>query len=178
MIPPAEPLWYYSHAGQRLGPVPASAFPPLVANGIVTGQTLVWRYGMSDWAAAQQTEIAALLGQMKIAPPPLMGEAVNNSLVWTLAFVPIIGGFLQYFLAGALQTPVKNLWFVTLVLNVCCCLADEGNLKKAGHDTKGMGIWAFLLVPAYLFIRAARLKQSNGYAIVWLVTFILSLLLF
>ena len=129
---------------------------------------------MSDWLPAQQTELGSLLS-WRSTPPPLMGEAVNNSLVWTVAFVPIISSFLQVALAAPLGTQAGSLWFIAPILNIILCLADEANLKKAGHDTKGMGLWAVFLVPVYLFVRAARLKQSNGYAIVWLVTFLLSL---
>jgi hypothetical protein len=104
-----------------------------------------------------------------------MGEAVSNGVVWTVAFVPLISVFLQLALAGPLGTTAASLWYIAPILNVILCLADEANLKKAGHNTKGMGVWAFLLVPVYLFVRAARLKQNNGYAIVWLVSFGLSL---
>jgi hypothetical protein len=41
--------YYYEYAGQQMGPVAANQ---LVARG-VTASTLVWREGMSDWAAAE-----------------------------------------------------------------------------------------------------------------------------
>jgi uncharacterized RDD family membrane protein YckC len=42
--------WYYAVDGQRLGPVDATEFRRLIAEGAVRPDTLVWRQGMRDWA--------------------------------------------------------------------------------------------------------------------------------
>ena len=42
-------LWYYVSDGQQRGPVDEEAFALLVRAGDVTGATLVWRSGMSEW---------------------------------------------------------------------------------------------------------------------------------
>lgn len=169
-------LWHYAHQGKRLGPIPLDEVKRLVSVGTITSQTMVWRQGMANWQPAQQTDLAALLTSSQQTPPPLMGEDVNNGLVWTLAFVPLFSVFLQLLLGAMLQTPASDFWWIALPLNIGLSLADEKQLKNAGHDTKGMGIWAVLLVPAYLFVRASRLHQNNSYAVVWLVTFCASLL--
>jgi hypothetical protein len=93
--------------------------------------------------------------------------------VWTLAFVPILTAFLRANLTAATGCPESDFWYVGSLLNIGLCLADAQKLKNAGYD-KIMTLWVFL-VPVYLFVRASRLKQSNGYAFVWLATFFISL---
>lgn len=101
------------------------------------------------------------------------GEKVNNTLVWILAFAPLLGVFLAGVLAGATGRSINSFWWTTLVLNVGISMADERMLKKAGHPTDRMGgAW---LVPVYLYKRAKVLGQGNACFIVWIVLFVLSL---
>lgn len=44
--------WYYTHAGQRFGPVPISTFPALAQSGQLAPADFVWREGMPDWVSA------------------------------------------------------------------------------------------------------------------------------
>ena len=71
----------------------------------------------------------------------------------------------------AQQASPSALWFVTIVINTVLATWDEKKLKAAGHDTLGMG--AAWIVPVYLYKRARVLRQSNGYFVVWCVTFAL-----
>jgi uncharacterized RDD family membrane protein YckC len=41
--------WFYANGGNRVGPVSAVTFEGLLRDGVVTGETLVWARGMSDW---------------------------------------------------------------------------------------------------------------------------------
>ena len=43
--------WYYGREGQQNGPVDEQALRDLIAQGIVTDQTMVWREGMVNWLA-------------------------------------------------------------------------------------------------------------------------------
>ncbi len=154
--------WYYSARGQRIGPLDREAVASQIFQGRITHDTLVWREGLPDWRRAAETELAGLLRGTSLGPPRLMGEAVNNGFVWIVAFLPYFVAFLPLFFAA--------------FVNAFFCVIDAQQLKKAGHDTKGMGIMAALLVPVYLFVRASRLRQSPSYAVVWVINFILSLL--
>lgn len=173
-IPALSHEWHYTFNGNRVGPIDQQAAQRLISSGSIKRDTMVWRQGMKDWQEAETTELSSLFASHS-TPPPMRGEDVNNTLIWVLAFAPIIGLFLQGILAGATQSAIGNFWLATLILNAALCLADEAQLKKAGHDTKGMTVWAFLLVPVYLFVRASRLKQKNAYAWVWVVMFVISL---
>lgn len=52
--------WYYAKAGKQIGPVSQQQLSALGASGEITGETLVWRDGMSGW---QKYET--------VTPPPL-----------------------------------------------------------------------------------------------------------
>jgi hypothetical protein len=170
-VPPND--WYYSQNGRRIGPVTFDAISDLITTQALTRDTPVWQEGMADWTPASGTALNGLFGAVK-TPPPLMGESVNNRIVWILAFAPIIGVLLAQVIAFAIGYPENEFPFIVILLNVGLSIADEKQLKKDGHNTKGMGFWV-ILVPVYLFVRARRLRQKNSYAIVWIVAFIISL---
>lgn len=163
--------WHYELSGVRLGPVSHSEILSLISRSKLARGSFVWKKGMPDWAILESTVFSS---QFSDSPPPLTGDAVNNTLVWWLAFAPIGGVFAAGFLSGVTHKSMSNFWWVTLVLNIALSIADEKMLQKAGHDTEKMGgAW---LVPVYLFNRAKVLKQNNAYFIVWVVLFCLSLI--
>lgn len=106
---------------------------------------------------------------------------VNNTIIWFLAFAPIIGSFLQGVLFGFMTTVThteynySKFWWVTLGFNILLCTIDDNNLKKKGIDTEKMG--SSWLVPVYLYKRAEVLNQEKLYFWVWIGTFILSFFL-
>lgn len=53
--------WYYSIDDKNHGPLSFIDMKRLVADHIVTADTLVWNEQMADWVAAQDSEIASLL---------------------------------------------------------------------------------------------------------------------
>jgi TM2 domain-containing membrane protein YozV len=56
--------WYYSHDGQRLGPVSSEQLKELAAVGKLGPDDLVWKEGMDNWVAA---------GKVKKLLPPTTG---------------------------------------------------------------------------------------------------------
>lgn len=166
--------WYYSVGGNRLGPALLPELQDLIQRGKITPETPVWQSGMPGWIPVRHSQLGTYFN-LGHQPPALIGEDVNNKIVWILAFVPLIAVFVAMFLAPLTHSSVDAFWWIALPMNIGLCLWDAQLLKNAGHDTKNMGIMAVLLVPAYLFVRAARLQQRNGYAWVWIVCCLLSL---
>ena len=171
--PDGQVQWYYSLNGKRIGPVTGDDIRQLIAAGTLDNQTLAWKEGYDNWIPIGQTELKQTV---RTTPPPLSGTAVNNEVVWTAAFVPIIGRLLQHIIAGATGTNEASPWFILifLALNSTFCAIDERILKNAGHDTKKFGGWACWLVPVYLFRRAKALNQSRAYFVTWVVCFFIS----
>jgi hypothetical protein len=46
--------WYYALGNERQGPVEDAELDRLIASGVVTNDTLVWRAGMADWQPLSQ----------------------------------------------------------------------------------------------------------------------------
>lgn len=49
--------WYYAANREKLGPIDQAAFEQLVASGIITDSTLVWRKGMPKWEPFAQVKM-------------------------------------------------------------------------------------------------------------------------
>ena len=167
---PQEADWHYELNGVRTGPVTEGDMSQLISSNKLGRGSFVWQKGMTDWLTLEKTVFSRRFTE---EPPPLTGAAISNTLVWWLAFAPLVGLFLAEFLAGASNTGAEKFWWVTLVLNIVLSIADEKKLKQAGHRTDQMG--PSFIVPVYLFKRAKILQQSNNYFIVWLVLFVLTL---
>lgn len=58
------PSWFYVKAGERTGPASRAELDALIAQGEITGDTLVWRIGFGEWKTAGTVPELGL-------PPPL-----------------------------------------------------------------------------------------------------------
>ena len=163
--------WHYELNGVKLGPVSHSEILSLISSSKLARGSYVWKKGMPDWATLDSTVFSS---QFSDSPPPLIGDAIDNTLVWFLAFAPLLSVFVAGFLSAATHKSMSSFWWVNLALNVALSIADQNKLQKAGHNTEKMG--AAWLVPVYMFNRAKILKQNNAYFIVWVVLFCLSLI--
>lgn len=52
---PAGAMWFYARGNERMGPVSPETIRHLLQAAAITGQTLVWREGMPDWAPVERT---------------------------------------------------------------------------------------------------------------------------
>ncbi|MEY3547704.1 MAG: hypothetical protein RLZZ552_71, partial [Verrucomicrobiota bacterium] len=64
-------MWYYEQNGNRIGPVDEATMRQLIANRVISIDTLVWTNGMANWTPLQQTQLAAGLP----VPPPTPNAA-------------------------------------------------------------------------------------------------------
>ncbi len=172
-----ETVWYYEEKGERKGPVTEAAIQQLVKAGKLAKDGIVWKKGMQDWAKIEDSDFKSHIDDS--LPPPLSGDKVNNTVIWTLAFAPIIGNVLEYMVArivshddqvASFMAQTGKYWFITVALNVGLSYYDAHCLQRAGHDTgtfKGMA-W---LIPVYLYQRSKALKQNLSYCIVWIICF-------
>lgn len=175
--------WFHEDGGMRIGPKSEAEIIQLIKSAKISHGTPVWKKGFPDWLNVENTALRIHLDDF--APPPLSGRHVNNTLVWALAFAPIIGLMLEYFVAGmvygdnerAMEAAVKDnkFWFITLALNIVLSYFDVIRLQKAGHNIDKFKGWAWF-IPVYLYQRAINLKQNLAYFVVWIVCFVLMLL--
>ncbi len=162
-----EMQWYYVSNGQQVGPIPESELLRLYYCGGISVHTKVWKSGMGDWVEFKDVNFLSMN-----SPPPLVGDDINNTLVWILAFMPILGTVLEYIIVGALGIYTTSIWVITVAFNIMLCMSDEMMLRKAGYSNVNRIVWTVFIIPIYLFSRAKLLKQHNTYAIVWCITFL------
>lgn len=188
--PPENDEWYYNVKGARKGPVSVATIRELLAKNKLDSSDLVWKAGQKDWQTIRESDLGSLVAS---EPPPLVGRAVSNTIVWFIAFVPLILGFIDTgmahnhntsnigaaMLARAGQYNGPEIGFkVSLLAYIFLGAWDTHNLKKAGYaNGLKMNFLAILLMPVYLFVRANLLKQRPTYAITWVVLFIVSALM-
>jgi len=53
LLPPANPVFYVAENGKPVGPLPFPDVMAMAQSGKITGDTLVWKDGMPQWAAAK-----------------------------------------------------------------------------------------------------------------------------
>ncbi|RAI38985.1 hypothetical protein CH341_26780 [Rhodoplanes roseus] len=175
--PAASDEWFYTLGGQRLGPISSSALRQLLDDRKVHAETPVWRRGQTSWMLLRETEFGLLLSEV---PPPVAAANINNSFVWALAVMPIV----YVVLTAVLQVLLSSQELFTLIslvlpfgVNAALCLLDLSQLKRAGYSDGFLTLWALILAPVYLFVRAKRIGHTPTYAITWVVTFAISVLL-
>ncbi len=173
--------WYYEEKGERKGPVTEATIQQMVKDGKLANDGVVWKKGMHDWTKIENTDFKSHVDDN--LPPPLSGDKVNNTVIWILAFAPIIGSILEYMFArivfhnadvASIMVESGKYWFITVALNIGLSYYDAYCLQKAGHDTskfKGMA-W---LIPVYLYQRAKALKHNLAYFITWIVCFVITI---
>lgn len=67
--------WYYSHDGERHGPVLVQQIKEMAAAGQLRAGDLVWQTGMADWTAAGN--VPGLLPPPSVPPPVVTGGAAT-----------------------------------------------------------------------------------------------------
>lgn len=177
---PEAPQWHYELATGRQGPVDSNTMYKLLRRADISASTLVWRPGMATWVALEHSELASLLYHYE-RTPARDDDEVDNTFVWLLAFSPVLGILLKIVLAAALtgswaptvmQGTLRNLWWVTLALNVLLGTIDVRRLRAAGYNTDAFNRFWVLFVPLYLFNRARYLQQRPTYAWTWVAVYV------
>lgn len=73
-LPIEETFWFVFVNGQQLGGQTIKDIKKLIENGMMNGETLVWKPGMAQWAQAIAIhELAFLFGPQTPPPPPSAG---------------------------------------------------------------------------------------------------------
>jgi hypothetical protein len=175
-------MYYYTLNGQQQGPVAEEELNRLVATGVITAETLVWREGMAEWKPYAQA-MQSLAGGMipcsvcKTIVPMDETVRVGNQVVCASCKPKFVQGMRE----GVEGTDTRGLyaiaksqrrllsWFGVLVL----CNVGQVAIPLLAANTTGSGAWvavvAFVLLGgvliAWLFtiVSAYQLAKSLGY---------------
>lgn len=118
---------------------------------------------------SRAAEPAAATGSTATGRPRVRSTSTNES--WIVAFSPALLAVLGLVAFWASLYVMPGLLFpllaLLLVYAVCTVFAvrDRTKLVRWGHEAPG-AVWAFLTAPAYLAVRAVRLR-SWGQPIAW-----------
>jgi hypothetical protein len=131
--------WYFEEAGQRRGPFEEQTLIAHIKAGKLSYGSLVWKKGYSDWVRLEHSELRTHVEE--VAPPPLTGAHINNTIVWVLTFAPVLCYLLEHVVAGLFETNQAKAmhaasnckyWFITYGLNVGLSYFDEHRPKPLG----------------------------------------------
>ena len=165
--------WYYMKGSERVGPMSETVLPQLIRSREITKDTMVWRTGLDNWIRADETEINELFSLIPVesssVPVIASSDELSDKWLWALAMVQFLSimflnrlGFL-----GTVIIVILNCIFITL---------DEKELKKNGYEPQKWLWLGVVLVPLYLFVRAAKTNRKWGPGILWCVLFVVSAL--
>lgn len=71
MTVPANEKWFYAQNGLKFGPVDAAMLRQMAGSGKLSPTDLVWREGMSGWAAGSRVKGLFPESVLAMSPPPL-----------------------------------------------------------------------------------------------------------
>lgn len=113
--------YYINSAGQQAGPVAANQ----LASYGVTGETLVWKAGMSQWAkACEVAELQAIFAPQPTFHRPNMATSQPNGYQpQNTGYQPQSTGYQpQPQNTGMIQKKPDNNMVLAVVTTICCCV--------------------------------------------------------
>jgi hypothetical protein len=172
--------WHYEYKGNRIGPVSSDLIIEYIKDKALDGESLIWCDNFVDWQTINSTDFKIYLQINN--PPPLSYDLVNNKFAWLIAFVPIIGYIIDFYIISnfsnsSIKLYDKYIFILYFLIYTYLSWIDSVQLQNAGYDSnkfKGF-IW---LVPVYLYQRESALKSKNKIIfLTWVSTFSIIMLL-
>jgi hypothetical protein len=111
-------MWYYSSDGQQHGPLDETALDQLIATGVVTADTFVWKEGLSEWTPLGQLrtfeKTAPLAEDAKSSTCTMCGKSVGADNLIDLLGLRVCAACkplaVQTFREGATPTANNTAW--------------------------------------------------------------------
>lgn len=160
--------WFYIDAeGKECGPFSVGAIRKLIKPN-----TYVWREGLSEWVYAAETELLKLVESKRsvVTSNQTNDKPLTDKWAWMLAAVPLIASWTMiYFLEGAGCTTDElylGSFLACIVLNTIFAIFDARAIEESGREGPSTFL-GFVLVPVYLFMRAAKVTKQYAPAFLW-----------
>ncbi len=172
--------WYFEQSGSRHGPVTLETLLSFLKSKMVTGDTPCLESGSRQRVEAARVRFihkASRRRQTRSPPLPKSTPKASSFFAWTIALVPIVGGFIQMVLAadGALPREGAVLCVYFVVYTILCTL-DSNHIKNS-RASSDLPIRWFWLVPVYLYKRARILRQPLTYLWAWVIALFIGALM-
>jgi hypothetical protein len=138
--------WFYSDAGQQVGPVCRDHILAMLSSGALGPSTLSWTQGMAGWEAAEV--VFANPSARAVAPDERLASRATWSLI--LGLVSIFGLFVPIMLPAAI---------VGLVFGIRSLHSSKRRTAIAGIVLSSMG----LLIEVWLLYMLVDVLQHGGW---------------
>jgi TM2 domain-containing membrane protein YozV len=84
--------WYYSHDGERAGPVGADDLKAMAQAGRLRANDLVWKEGLAEWVPASSVEGLLPMAPSSVPGPPPFGQPSPDAAIKDFAGKKIAAG--------------------------------------------------------------------------------------
>ena len=166
--------WFCIIKGDKKGPYSKKQIEELIDFDHVDAYTQVCKLGMDEFTPLFKTELVEFFEEEKVEE----GGKLDNKWFWLLAIIPHTVNVLISIIAGVFSTNLTILNVVCVIALNCLFIAlDTKALKKAGYENRSWFWIGLILVPVYLFIRAAKTTKNLAPPIIWCVIQITILLI-
>lgn len=135
--------WYYGTQGQQQGPVSERQLRHLMAQGVVTRETLVWRDGLAGWKA--MGEVDELL-----APPLGAAAAMAYTEQAAYGIVPQCGLAIASMICGIVSLLTCYVHGLAAIPAVICGHMAIKKIRESQPPMGGRGMAIAGLVMGYL----------------------------
>lgn len=135
--------WYYGAQGQQQGPVTETELRQLMAQGVVTRETLVWRDGLAEWKP--MGDVAELL-----APPLGAASAMAYTQQAAYGVVPQCGLAIASMVCGIVSLLTCYVHGLAAIPAVICGHMAIKKIRDSEVPMAGRGMAIAGLVTGYL----------------------------
>ena len=166
----SETQWYYLYDDEQRGPYSEDYIAELIEGKEIDRKTYVWRAGLNEWTMIENTELNHLV--QNVIPSLPMSE-ISDKWLWALATIPIISeALMRQFMPSIISSLDRSI--ILVILNSLFILLDVAYLMKRHIKLSAWLKTGILLVPIYLFGRAAKTNKHYAPGITWCILVLLS----
>jgi uncharacterized membrane protein YjgN (DUF898 family) len=164
--------WYYAVDGQKRGPYEKDEFARLIASGVITDATLVWREGQSEWQP-----FAAMKGEFGVSPPATPPPAPAPADPIPFQFTGNAGEYFKIWIVNLLLT-IVTLGIYAAWAKVRNRRYFYANTRLAGHAFDYTGNPKRILIGNLIVFGMALVYFMSGAISPFLVLAVLGLFMF
>ena len=170
-----EKCWYYVAGNEQMGPVTEEQMVSLIKNGYIRRDTMVWcERNSGGWIKAENSVFVHSFqgGYSSQGGSSSATNSLSDKWLWALATLPLLASIV---LDSFIPSSSVLSWVIVVGLNCLFITLDEKELKENGFDAESWLWLGVVLVPLYLFYRAAKTNKNIIPGIVWCVLFVLDI---
>jgi uncharacterized RDD family membrane protein YckC len=120
----AKNKWYYSVGNEKIGPLAQQQFDRAVADGVISGETLVWRKGLSVWQSLSDVQAGKMVAEAgpHLKPAGWGGRSMAKiiDMIFMLALAGMVEGLSRKLFPAAYVTPdsLNPVLVATMTINM------------------------------------------------------------